>query len=188
MSQDYKRPLFYPKIWMGSKFRVWISVLKEHGFRFSPKCLHSVMGVFLVTPLMSFLSFVESLISAKKVANYQERHDPVFVIGHWRSGTTLLHELLAKDKQFTFPDTYQCFFPSVFLYPGPILRKLVGYMLPDTRPMDSMPMGIGRPQEDEFALCILGAPSPYRGILFSSSLQKYSKYFNVMLSYVAVNA
>jgi hypothetical protein len=34
-------------------------------------------------------------------------------------------------------------------------------MLPTRRPMDNMAVGYDRPQEDEFALCNLGVPSPY---------------------------
>jgi hypothetical protein len=39
-------------------------------------------------------------------------------------------------------------------------------MMPSRRPMDNMPAGWERPQEDEFALCLLGQPSPYEGIAF----------------------
>ena len=38
------------------------------------------------------------------------------IIGHWRSGTTMLHELLILDPRHTFPNTYQCFEPLHFLW------------------------------------------------------------------------
>src|SRR3974377_1277147 len=41
-------------------------------------------------------------------------YPPVFVLGFWRSGTTLLHELLCCDQQFGFPSTYACMNPSHF--------------------------------------------------------------------------
>ncbi|MBI3824873.1 MAG: sulfotransferase [Candidatus Rokubacteria bacterium] len=45
--------------------------------------------------------------------------DPVFILGHWRSGTTNLHYLLGLDaEKFAAPSTYQCFFPTVFLTLG----------------------------------------------------------------------
>jgi hypothetical protein len=40
---------------------------------------------------------------------------PVFIIGHWRSGTTYLHELMHLDSRFVSPTTYQCFAPHHFL-------------------------------------------------------------------------
>jgi hypothetical protein len=40
---------------------------------------------------------------------------PVFVLGFWRSGTTLLDELLCCDPRFGFPSTYACLNPAHFL-------------------------------------------------------------------------
>jgi omega-hydroxy-beta-dihydromenaquinone-9 sulfotransferase len=40
---------------------------------------------------------------------------PLFLVGHWRSGTTLLHELLALDEQYAASSTYACFNPHQFL-------------------------------------------------------------------------
>jgi len=40
---------------------------------------------------------------------------PLFVLGHWRNGTTHLHQLLAQDTRFAFPNTYQVSFPHTFL-------------------------------------------------------------------------
>ena len=35
-------------------------------------------------------------------ANLQKIVSPLFILGHWRSGTTLLHNLLAEDAQFCY--------------------------------------------------------------------------------------
>jgi hypothetical protein len=45
-------------------------------------------------------------------------------------------------------------------------KKWFGFLLPERRPMDNMNLGWDRPQEDEFALCMLGQPSPYLDIVF----------------------
>jgi omega-hydroxy-beta-dihydromenaquinone-9 sulfotransferase len=47
-----------------------------------------------------------------------------------------------------------------------VLKGPLGFLLPDRRPMDNMAAGWDRPQEDEFALCLLGLPSPYADIAF----------------------
>jgi hypothetical protein len=62
---------------------------------------------------------------------------PVFVLGFWRSGTTLLHELLCSDPQFGFPSTYACMNPSHFLLTE---AWASGRKTPRTanRPMDNM--------------------------------------------------
>ena len=47
-----------------------------------------------------------------------EMPDPVFILGHWRSGTTLLHGLMAQDDQFAYPRIYQVSNPHSFLQPA----------------------------------------------------------------------
>jgi hypothetical protein len=96
-------------------------------------------------------------------------YPPVFLLGFWRSGTTLLHELLCCDKQFGFPSTYACLNPSHFLLTESwaSARKAPH----TTRPMDNMSYSWASPQEDEFALLALGAPSPYEALLVPSLMR-----------------
>ena len=46
---------------------------------------------------------------------------PVFILGHWRSGTTFLHELLSKDTRFGYINFYKALFPCTFL----IISRLI---------------------------------------------------------------
>jgi hypothetical protein len=86
--------------------------------------------------------------------------DPVFILGFWRSGTTVLHELLAACTGWTTPRTWQCFNPSTcFLTKAPARESEVG------RPMDQGIITSHGPQEDEFALLLLGEPSAYRAFI-----------------------
>lgn len=95
---------------------------------------------------------------------------PIFVLGFWRSGTTFLHELLCCDRRFGFPSTYACLNPAHFLlsqrWVVPHDDKLV------RRPMDDLHYSWRSPQEDEFALFLLGAPSAYEALLVPSLMQK----------------
>jgi hypothetical protein len=91
---------------------------------------------------------------------------PLFIVGHWRSGTSLLHELLCLDPCFTFPSTQACLHPhyALFATQPPASASAV------RRPMDDMLVTVSTPQEDEFALFCLGAPSPYEAFLFPQGL------------------
>ena len=92
---------------------------------------------------------------------------PIFILGFWRSGTTFLHELLCCDPKFGFPSTYACLNPSHFL----LSERRIGQRLNEQqarRPMDNMLYSWASPQEDEFALLALGAPSPYQALLVPS--------------------
>jgi len=44
-----------------------------------------------------------------------ELRPPLFLVGHWRSGTTLLHELLCLDARYTYPTTHACMNPHHFV-------------------------------------------------------------------------
>ena len=103
---------------------------------------------------------------------------PIFIVGHWRSGTTMLHELMTCDERFNYPTTYQCFAPHHFLVSQWWAARLLWFLVPKQRPMDNMSAGMDLPQEDEFALMNLGAPSPYRRMAFPNSPPKYEEYLD----------
>lgn len=85
--------------------------------------------------------------------------DPVFIVGLWRSGTTVFHEYLAAMTGWAAPRSWQCFNPSTcFLTRQPIEVSV-------QRPMDQGRIETRSPQEDEFALLLLGEPSLYRAFI-----------------------
>ncbi len=97
---------------------------------------------------------------------------PIFILGHWRNGTTHLHNLICKDPQFNYLRSYQALFANSFLLPWLIrwqkTRKKVIAM--DTRPMDNVKFGMLEPAEDEFALAAITGSSPYERIMFPKTL------------------
>ncbi|MGH8218234.1 MAG: sulfotransferase family protein [Steroidobacteraceae bacterium] len=86
--------------------------------------------------------------------------DPVFILGLWRSGTTVLHELINACGGWVTPQTWQCFNPSTCFLTGPP-RTAASV----TRPMDEGRIATFSPQEEEFATLLLGEPSVYRGLI-----------------------
>ena len=70
--------------------------------------------VTLVSLMNSLFWLMQSALYGRKIAATDIEEDPIFVIGHWRSGTTLLHELLILDPRHTYPDTFACFAPNHF--------------------------------------------------------------------------
>ncbi len=135
---------------------------------------------------ISFISLANSVMAATSEKIYRKRtiatrieQPPLFVIGHWRTGTTWLHELLVRDNRFTFPTTYQCMAPHHFLLTEKWLSPLVDWTMPSKRPMDDMPVGTSRPQEDEFALMNLGLGSPYLEWAFPNRNLRYDEYLSL---------
>ncbi len=111
----------------------------------------------------------QDAIAAAKVAS------PYFVIGHWRSGTTLLHEVLSQDSRFAYPTILDVSYPNAFVArrydSDPNFEK--------TRPMDSVTISPDSPGEDEFACCKLSQRSP----LFSWNFPRNEDYYDRFLTF-----
>ncbi|MEI6122540.1 MAG: sulfotransferase [Bacteroidota bacterium] len=91
---------------------------------------------------------------------------PIFIIGHWRTGSTFLHQLMNLDENLAAPSLFQTAqpngFKSAYNYFKPIMKIALG----KTRPFDQIKNSIDEPQEDEFALVRLTGFSPMLGLVF----------------------
>jgi hypothetical protein len=102
----------------------------------------------------------------------------LFVLGHWRTGSTHLHNLLACDaEQFAAPNSIQVTYPFTFLTSEEAVRRQFVAFVPRTRPMDDVALGPDTPQEDEFALCVASLRSPFLGLAtFPRRADHYDRY------------
>eukprot|EP00192_Tetraselmis_astigmatica_P012214 CAMPEP_0117662630 /NCGR_PEP_ID=MMETSP0804-20121206/8153_1 /TAXON_ID=1074897 /ORGANISM="Tetraselmis astigmatica, Strain CCMP880" /LENGTH=398 /DNA_ID=CAMNT_0005469537 /DNA_START=147 /DNA_END=1344 /DNA_ORIENTATION=- len=106
------------------------------------------------------------LLYSSKVGEQELHPEPVFLLGHPRTGTTHLHNLLAMDPRFAYANTFQVGYPSSFLS-CEWLNWLLAPMLDKTRPMDNMALSFRLPQEDEVGTnSLTGGISPYMPIVF----------------------
>jgi len=111
-------------------------------------------------------SIIEKKRYGKKILETPIPEDPVFIIGHWRTGTTLLHQLLNLDPNLATPTLFQVAEPECFLSSGYYYRPVFRMILPKHRPMDNVRMGMDEPQEDEYAIFRLTDYSPLEGLVF----------------------
>jgi hypothetical protein len=148
---------------------VWFGLLREYGYRIDFMKLGLAATVSMMTGFNSLMGPMADARFRRQLRDCPATPPPLFIIGHWRSGTTLLHELAMLDDRFCCPNTYECFAPSHFLLTEDVLTQALRWMIPSKRPMDDVAAGWDRPQEDEFALMSLGAPSCYRRIAFPVS-------------------
>lgn len=127
----------------------------------------------------SLMAGIENLLFGRKIARTEINPQPIFILGYWRSGTTLLHNLIAIDPRFAFPNLYECVFPWHFLTSESINTRFTGWMVPKSRPMDNMETNWGVPQEDEFAICTMCLVSPYTLPLRPFDLQEWTRSFRL---------
>lgn len=159
-------PEWAPRFWHGMQSKTWFSYLIKNRFRVSWKRMHVALGVSAFMPFSDLLALTHYLLFNRAIERTPLAGPPLFVLGHWRSGTTLLHEYLGLDTRFASPTTFQCFAPAHFLLTEALVTRFGGWLLPDKRPMDNMKAGWNLPQEDEFALMNLGAPTLYARMMF----------------------
>ncbi len=155
-----------PHVWEGCDFFAWVRLLLRNRLAVSPPDWYVALIVTFVSLGHTFLRWVQESWYGSRLDRVAIPHAPLFIIGHWRTGTTLLHEMLILDRRHTYPNTYQCLEPNHFLLTESLFRRWFRFLVPSRRPMDNMPAGWERPQEDEFALCMMGQPSPYLTIAF----------------------
>jgi hypothetical protein len=171
-----KIPWHEGRIWHGMTCGAWCRLLVRNRLAISPSRLPLAATITACTMLNSVLGAWQRLRYGRRIATTAIDHPPTFIIGHWRTGTTMLHELLALDPANRCPTTYESLVPGHFLVSERSLRKWLGFMLPTTRPMDNMRVGFDKPQEDEVALALLGAPSPFLTVAFPNRPAQDPRY------------
>jgi hypothetical protein len=168
-----------PRYWTGMSLGGWWRLLQRNRFRLDGCYWHQAAAITLYSLFHTLYGGWQWLWIGRRAARTDIKDAPLFVIGHWRAGTTLLHELLALDERHTSPTTYQCMVPNHFLISEDFARRWLNFLLPTHRPMDDMPVGWGRPQEDEFALCNMGLPSPLLTIAFPNHPPQDQEYLTL---------
>jgi omega-hydroxy-beta-dihydromenaquinone-9 sulfotransferase len=172
-------PWYSPRFWHGMRPGTWWSLCASHGFRIHPIRWPMAFLIGLITPFNSVMGTVQRLRCGRKIDETEIKQPPIFIIGHWRSGTTYLHELMFLDQRFVSPTTYQCFAPHHCLLTEWWMNALGSWLVPKQRPMDNMAAGWDRPQEDEFALLTLGAPTPYLRMAFPNDPPPYPEFLDM---------
>ncbi len=165
------------RFWQGMLLGTWARLVIRNRFRIGLMGVGLATTVTLISIFNSLLRPIQWLVYGRRIRNTKIAVAPIFIIGHWRSGTTMLHELMVLDEEHTSPTTYECFAPNHFLVSAWLITRL-RFLLPAQRPMDNMAAGWDRPQEDEFALCNMGIPSPYLTMAFPNEPPQCTEYLD----------
>ena len=170
---------YMPRFWHGMRISTWLRELARNRFAVSPSRVPMTCSIAGFALVNSALALVDRAVYSRKVERVDIAQPPLFILGHWRAGTTFLHELLIRDPAHTYATTYQCFAPHHFVLTERWFTPWSEFLLPSRRPMDNMVTGWQRPQEDEFALQNLGVPTPYLSVLFPNRGEAYPEYLTL---------
>lgn len=159
----------------GMTFPDWCQTLRDNRFAVPPRYWFRAAIVTTGSMLNSWYRHREDRLFGEKLDRVTVP-PPLFILGHWRSGTTLLHNLLALDDRFAFANLYEVFFPHTFLSTEDDRNGLVAPFIPRTRVFDNVAMGFDTPNEDEFAVASASLCSPYMLWAFPKSSRLYEKF------------
>ncbi len=123
-------------------------------------------GILAADVMFAPLRLWQSVVYGGRIARAPLHPEPLFLLGFWRSGTTLLHNLLAMDARWGFVNTYQAAMPDLFLAGQRRIRRLLEAQLPENRGIDNIPVDFAMPQEEEIAMVCAGGASPYLSLYF----------------------
>ncbi len=137
---------------VGYSFRILLMFLFEKGI--SLKYLHRLIVLGIINIINFPFRSWERIFINPRITKNTISEPPIFIIGHWRSGTTHLHNLLSQDEQMGYVTTYQGVFPDTLFNKGGrfLFKNFTRLLIPRTREGDNVTLDPDNPQEEEFAL------------------------------------
>jgi len=151
-----------------------LSLFFEYGIKLTyfPRAIFMLIDSLLISPI----NWIEELIYQKRIDETEIQQAPLFIIGHWRSGTTHLHNLLSLDSQFAYYRTFDALFPKASILLA-CTQSLFETILPKTRLIDNVSLSTDSPQEEEFGIARLSKISFYHCFTYPDQMQSlFDKY------------
>lgn len=103
-------------------------------------------------------------------------HPPLFILGLWRSGTTHLHYILARDPQFGYLKNHQAFTFNFALLSLDRLNKLFNLFVPGRRPQDNVRLTLDEPAEEEQPFSTMTTRSSIHSFYFPRNQEYFTRY------------
>ncbi len=154
--------------------------LSHYAIAVHPRYLLRLLLVINSSSIGLPLRLWEQLVYGRKIVGTQIENPPIFIIGHWRSGTTHLHNLMTQDTNFGYLSMYQSIVPDCSLVGRNWLKQLLAKIMPIKRPMDNVIWPLDSPQEEEIALCKTMTTSFYTHFLFPSKTRSLFRKYVLM--------
>ena len=160
--QANKRPFSHPLF--GSSLGNLCRLLSDNGMvslKYTPQLLAALCSATARLPI----SLIENIVYADRLQHLQMK-PPIFVIGHWRSGTTHICNLLSRSPKFGFVTPVATGIPHDLLVLGKLLKHWLEKSIPPNRLIDRVAVNADSPQEDEFGIANMIATSFLHGLYF----------------------
>ena len=134
------------------------------------------LGILATDVMFAPMRFWQTIAYGGRIRRAELHPEPLFLLGFWRSGTTLLHNLLSMDPRWGFVSTYQAALPDMFLAGQKRVRRMIDATLPPNRGVDNIPVELDMPQEEEIAMMCTCGLSPYVFLNFPRNAGRALEY------------
>jgi hypothetical protein len=158
----------------------WLRILRDNRFGIEAPFWPRAALITLGTMPNSLTATLERLWYGSNLAR-TEVPAPLFILGTWRSGTTHLHNLFARDPRFAYPNLYQVTCPLTFLLSERATAWLIDRVTPKRRPQDNVKISVNEPQEEDFAMCSLAGQANLMAWAFPRNSVFYDRYMTMEL-------
>lgn len=142
-------------------------ILRANG-GFDARYTARVVILFLVSVVLLPFNWLERLLYGRRIDEQRLSDSPLIILGHDRSGTTHLLNLLSLDPQFAYTRPSQMVLPGCCILFDKAMDWMLG-LIDYRRPFDNMEVGPGSPQDDEVPLVKLTPCCEYHKYSFPRS-------------------
>ena len=153
---------------------LWINKFKI-SFKYIPRFLYALFMSAITLPLR----VIEKIRFQKKIKSTVISEDPIFIIGFYRTATTLLHILFSKDKRLGYMSNLDIFTALFNLSFEKTSRRILEKRLPKTRPMDNIEMNVDGPQEEAYAISTTLEFAAPNAMIFPQNYDYFVKYISL---------
>ncbi len=111
-----------------------------------------IFNILICVLPLSIEGLIERAIYDRRIRDTKIKKSPVFVIGHWRSGTTYLFNLLSCDPNHAYMNSMHTYMFDHFLLLYNFLAPFFDRALDGSRPGDEMDFSLNSPQEECYTI------------------------------------
>ncbi len=156
---------------MDSRIDIIIRNLFLCKFRVDKRAIPTILLGVVFTLLLWPFQLAEFIYY--KIKTRKTKVKPVFIVGHWRSGTTMLQYILAKDGNLSYFDTLSAYCVNTVVW-KPLLRKVLPPIL--IRAFDNMEYNLVYPWEDSVCFTEYCSYSNWSRHMFPQDRERYLDY------------
>jgi len=123
-----------------------------------------------IIPMVPF-AWLQHLLYRRRIRMTSISKDPIFILGHYRSGTTLLQKLLVSDKRFGYLSYYDALFPNSNLLFGEKMKRIFQWLIDRVKIKNPFfhdrILQLSEPdEEDDYLMNKASVYSAYWGLIF----------------------